>query len=269
MTQPCQPDCRDVFENQLTSKRGDGSLPANFSSRQDIGKTTQPSERLEGKATGMTRPRNKKKIIVRRLKRAAGSGSAQKRAAGGTKKSSARKSGFARIVSSSRRAGGMVRPAAKQPSVSGRKQALKAEDRKKLRVLLLRLKEHIIGQINFLATDNLSRTEEDTDLDFRSEEQGTDNFNRDLALSRVSMKQSAIFEIDEALHRIEQGKYGFCEFCQKPIEKARLMALPYSRLCVPCQSATEGGSRKSRAPAAAVFRDTDAAGAEIEPEEEE
>lgn len=112
---------------------------------------------------------------------------------------------------------------------------------------LARLQKHIALQINFLATNNLSRTQNDTEVDFRSEEQGTDNFDRDFALNRVSLNQNILFEIDEALNRIQMGTYGICESCGHSIERARLMALPYSRMCVACQSKSEAG-RKCRRP---------------------
>lgn len=157
----------------------------------------------------------------------------------------------------------------KASSSSSRRRVLSASERKKMRSLLMKLRQHITGQINFLATDNLSRTQADAELDFKSEEQGTDNFDRDLALSRLSVEQNAIFEIDQALHRIDLGLYGVCEYCQKPIEKARLMALPYSRLCVACQAVTEkSGVKRSPVSESGVFGDMDAAGADVESEEE-
>ena len=41
-----------------------------------------------------------------------------------------------------------------------------------------------------------------------------------------------IQKIDRALKRIDAGTYGICERCGKPIEKARLKALPYVDLCI-------------------------------------
>ncbi|MDO9542004.1 MAG: TraR/DksA family transcriptional regulator, partial [Kiritimatiellia bacterium] len=108
---------------------------------------------------------------------------------------------------------------------------LSADIKRELREKLLRLRERITGQINFLAADNLSRTPKDAEVDFRSEEQGTDNFDRDFALNRVSLEQDIVFEIDEALNRIRIGTFGACESCGGPIEKARIIALPYSRMC--------------------------------------
>ena len=41
--------------------------------------------------------------------------------------------------------------------------------------------------------------------------------------------------IEEALTRIRQGKYGMCEVCKRPISKARLEAVPWTRLCRECK----------------------------------
>ncbi len=174
------------------------------------------------------------------------------------------------VIKSAKKAATVAKPAAASKSPTPAKaQKLSAEDKKKFHTLLLRIRAHITGQINFLSTDNLSRTKDDSDLDFRSEEQGTDNFDRDLALSRVSMEQNVLFEIDEALNRIQTGTYGICTSCEKLIEKGRLAVLPHSRLCVSCQSQAETGVRRSRSEVGNVFRDVESPVSDHETEEEE
>ncbi|MFE0452425.1 TraR/DksA family transcriptional regulator [Streptomyces sp. NPDC058914] len=42
-------------------------------------------------------------------------------------------------------------------------------------------------------------------------------------------------EIDAAFARVEDGSYGICQGCAKPIPVERLEILPYTRFCVPCQ----------------------------------
>jgi len=64
---------------------------------------------------------------------------------------------------------------------------------------------------------------------------GTDNFDRDNALSLLSSDQDAIYEIDEALKRIEECTYGVCELTGKNIPKTRLMAVPWARYTVEAQ----------------------------------
>lgn len=76
---------------------------------------------------------------------------------------------------------------------------------------------------------------------------GTDNFDRDFALSLLSSDQDAIYEIEEALKRIEKKTYGICELTGKSIPKARLEAIPWTRFTVEAQGQLEkDGALKSR-----------------------
>jgi DnaK suppressor protein len=49
--------------------------------------------------------------------------------------------------------------------------------------------------------------------------------------------------IDEAITRVDDGTYGLCEECEGEITEGRLQALPFTRLCVTCQSDRERESR--------------------------
>jgi DnaK suppressor protein len=60
---------------------------------------------------------------------------------------------------------------------------------------------------------------------------------------RVREKLGAI---DEALGRIDEGSYGVCEECGLDIAEGRLLALPFTRLCVSCQSDRERESKLNR-----------------------
>lgn len=48
-----------------------------------------------------------------------------------------------------------------------------------------------------------------------------------------------IHEIEQALQRIDEGRYGACEGCGRPIEDRRLEVLPYARFCLKCQEKHE------------------------------
>ena len=50
-------------------------------------------------------------------------------------------------------------------------------------------------------------------------------------------------QIDTALARLRAGRYGFCSSCSDPIPLARLRALPFATLCVPCQERDEKSRR--------------------------
>ena len=98
---------------------------------------------------------------------------------------------------------------------------------------------------------------------------GTDNFDRDFALSLLSSDQDAVYEIEEALKRIEKNTYGICELTGKPIPEPRLEAIPWARFTVESQAQLEreGALRQRRL---GTLGSVDAVGiAEVEPEDEE
>lgn len=51
--------------------------------------------------------------------------------------------------------------------------------------------------------------------------------------------QDVLVQVNGALHRIEQGTYGICQRCGKPIAEERLEAFPYVTYCITCQAAIE------------------------------
>ena len=115
--------------------------------------------------------------------------------------------------------------------------------------LLLDLRDRILDDIEFHASDNLKRSQKDASSDlsaysFHMADAGTDNFDREFALSMVSNEQEALYEINEALKRLENGTYGVCEMSGKPIPKARLDAIPWARYTVECQAEIEKTQQK-------------------------
>ncbi len=98
---------------------------------------------------------------------------------------------------------------------------------------------------------------------------GSDAYDRDFALSLLSQEQDALYEIDQALKRIELGTYGTCEMSGKSISHARLEAIPFARFTVECQSQLEKQNKASRVrqSVTSLFGLTDEEGAEGEEEE--
>jgi DnaK suppressor protein len=68
---------------------------------------------------------------------------------------------------------------------------------------------------------------------------GTDTFERERDLSLSNNIRDLMEKIDRALDRIDAGTYGLCARCGRPIEKARLKALPYATLCIKDKQAEE------------------------------
>jgi DnaK suppressor protein len=110
---------------------------------------------------------------------------------------------------------------------------------------LLDLRERLLHQMSGLAKES---AEEMSNYSLHMADSGTDNFDRDFALSLLSSDQDAIYEIEEALKRIEKGTYGICELTGKPIPATRLEAIPWTRFTVEAQSQLEkeGALRQRR-----------------------
>ncbi len=82
----------------------------------------------------------------------------------------------------------------------------------------------------------LEREPGDVQFDEESGEGGTVTVDRERNLALSGQALLAVEEIDDALIRIDDKTYGYCERCFQPIPKPRLRALPYARLCVACKS---------------------------------
>jgi len=75
---------------------------------------------------------------------------------------------------------------------------------------------------------------------------GTDSYDRDFALGIASSEQEAVFEIEEDIKRIKTGRYGICEATGKEIERARLEAIPWTRLSAEAERELERNNAVSR-----------------------
>jgi len=137
---------------------------------------------------------------------------------------------------------------------------------------LLQLRDAMVDSMAGVAQGTLrSRAEgsEASAFGMHQADAGSDAYDRDFALSLLSQEQDALYEIDEALKRIELGTYGKCEMSGKPIPRARLEAIPFARFTVECQSQLERQSKASRVrqSVTSLFGLTEEEGGEGEEEE--
>jgi DnaK suppressor protein len=63
---------------------------------------------------------------------------------------------------------------------------------------------------------------------------GTDNFDQEVSLSLLENEQEILHQTASALDRLDEGTYGRCTDCGKPIGERRLGALPYTPYCMSC-----------------------------------
>jgi len=110
--------------------------------------------------------------------------------------------------------------------------------------LLLRKKEEILDGIKHISEDALKKSQKDAAGDisgytYHMADVATDTYDREFSLGLASTDREALYELDDALKRIDDGTFGLCEVCKSLISKSRLKAIPNARLCVKCQEKKE------------------------------
>jgi len=137
----------------------------------------------------------------------------------------------------------------KCPQKKGKKKKLGKRELKMYRESLLKQKELIVGEIQHITKDTLKKSQKDASGDisgytYHMADVATDNYDREFSLGLASSEREIVYDINEALKRIEDGIYGNCQECDKSITKKRLKAVPYAKYCIKCQEGME--KRKDR-----------------------
>jgi DnaK suppressor protein len=83
----------------------------------------------------------------------------------------------------------------------------------------------------------LTETSSDRSPDPNTAEGGSLAFEMEKELSLWQNTKDILTNVEEAIERIDEGKYGLCDECGAAIPVARLDALPYTKLCVTCAAA--------------------------------
>ncbi len=120
---------------------------------------------------------------------------------------------------------------------------MKKDELEKYEKLLLRKRDELMEELKVRKTQ-LDETIKDATGDLSSysyhmADQGTDAMEREKAFMFASKSGRLLYHIDEALRRLRKGEFGNCQTCGKPIQKARLEAVPHARLCIECKEKEE------------------------------
>jgi RNA polymerase-binding transcription factor DksA len=139
---------------------------------------------------------------------------------------------------------------------------------------LVNLREHMIAQMQGVTTTNLRSSGDDAQVSafgMHQADAGSDAYEKDFALNILSQEQDALYEINAAIKRIEDGSYGVCEMSGQLIPLNRLEAIPFARFTIECQSQIEKENKgKHRWDTSAQFMDSvETFYEEEEPEEED
>jgi len=117
-------------------------------------------------------------------------------------------------------------------------------DLKDFKKIVLKKKEEILGDLEHISEDTLRKSQKEASGDisgyaFHMADVATDNYDREFSLGLASGERKSLYELDDALKRIEEGTFGICDDCKSTITKIRLRAVPSARLCIKCQEKRE------------------------------
>lgn len=80
-------------------------------------------------------------------------------------------------------------------------------------------------------------------VDQHPADEGSELFEREKNLTVRRTLEISLQSVNDALHKFEEGTYGLCEICGKPIAEKRLRALPGATHCIECQTKLEKQSQ--------------------------
>ena len=104
-------------------------------------------------------------------------------------------------------------------------------------------RERLRSLIGNMADDNNKDRAAGSDdlatVDQHPADAGSETFEREKDMAILNNLEEQIIEIEKALARVDEGTYGTCEACGKPIGDERLEVVPTARYCVEDQGARE------------------------------
>ena len=126
--------------------------------------------------------------------------------------------------------------------------ALSKQQLKHFRQLLITERAKFAGGIRALA-EEASTSPRDASGDLSAytvhmADMAADTFEREMSMNIVSSEQEILYQIDDALKRIDEGTFGICQQCNKPITMSRLKAVPYASMCIACQRVKEQKNKR-------------------------
>jgi len=117
-------------------------------------------------------------------------------------------------------------------------------DLEQFRERLLEERRRVVDAIDNIHNENPGSLGDETDepaLDNHPGDIATATFDREMASSLEENSTHVLVEIDAALARIDEGTYGICQRCGKPVGRERLEALPWATLCIDDKRKQERG----------------------------
>ena len=126
--------------------------------------------------------------------------------------------------------------------------ALSKDQVKQLRQLLITERVKLAEEIKTIARE-ASTSPRDASGDLSAytvhlADMAADTYDRELSMNIASSEQELLYQIDDALKRLDDGSYGVCQQCNQPIAMSRLKAVPYASMCIGCQRSKEQKNKR-------------------------
>jgi len=114
----------------------------------------------------------------------------------------------------------------------------KTKWRDEIKALLLQMRKELLQEVSQSMRAESDHLKHDIG-DFY--DHASSDRDRELALMLADREREKLTYVDDALKRIDLGTYGVCESCDEEIDKDRLLAMPFTKLCLSCQEDLERG----------------------------
>jgi RNA polymerase-binding protein DksA len=208
-----------------------GSSTSSGSRAGSAAKKTASKKKSTTKKTAARKAAARKKTPARTTKSSArGKARSSQSSSSGTTAKKSRAAGTRPTKAAARRSS--ARPAKLDAKALDKIRRQLEEERSGLEAQMADLEEE-----SFRGTQSELTGEVGIDEDFA--DAGSATFDREQALSIQNNIRDLIDQVDRALYRIQEGTYGACERCGRPIEAARLKAIPRTLLCTECKRREE------------------------------
>lgn len=122
----------------------------------------------------------------------------------------------------------------KPNKTAAKSEELTAKEVKEIEAMLLTMREDIQQRIKSKKETEMPEAEVGDDADIASQ-----SLDKEVLFELNGNAQALLDQIEAALRRISKGIYGTCEYCRCKIPKKRILALPFARYCINCQSSNE------------------------------
>ena len=113
-------------------------------------------------------------------------------------------------------------------------ETLTQKEIKEIEKHLLEMRKEILERIRNKNTEEMPENETGDEADLAAQ-----SLEKEVLFELNDSSHEKLDQIEAALRRISKGIYGTCEYCRKPIPKKRILALPFARYCINCQTSNE------------------------------